>query len=343
MSLPKPSAGWRAAVAVALAVPLLAACGKKAPLRLPDERAAERAGVPRVLVRDGHATLEFAVPGRRVFPEREEPWVLARVLRRQGAGGEFVEAGTILEAGGFAFEAPLTWRDDAAAVPPLAYRVEFRDAQRRRRALSEPVEIPVAGAAGAPAGLRVSGDDRAVHVSWSAPEGADAAVRYRVYRRDAGGDAAAEPLGPAPAAALSLVDSRVSAGREYCYRVRAVAGPDAVQVEGPFGDEVCVRAEDATAPPPPRAVRVSAGQGSFMVSWDPVDVPDLLGYRVYRAVGAGVLEPLTPQPLPGTVFRDDAGGLEPGTRLRYAVTAVDGSARRNESPLSPFADIEAGR
>ena len=56
-------------------------------------------------------TLDFRVPAHRMFPEREEPWVLARILRQAGPAAEAVEAGAILEAEGFAFGAPLSWSD----------------------------------------------------------------------------------------------------------------------------------------------------------------------------------------------------------------------------------------
>src|SRR5512133_2227120 len=112
MSRRRPEPRRRIVVLAALAVALLGACGKKAPLRLPDERPAERAAAPRVLVREGRATLALTVPGRRIFPERQEPWVHARVMRREAGAADFAEAGTILEPKGFVFEAPLDWDDE---------------------------------------------------------------------------------------------------------------------------------------------------------------------------------------------------------------------------------------
>ena len=120
----------------------LSGCGKKAPLRLSDDRRAESAPALRARVREGRVTLDFRVPAHRTFPEREDPWVLARILRQTGPSAEVVEAGTILDAGGFVFDSPLNW-DDVHPLPKgsFLFRVEFRDGMRRRRALSEPLTV----------------------------------------------------------------------------------------------------------------------------------------------------------------------------------------------------------
>ena len=68
--------------------------------------------------------------------------------------------------------------------------------------------------------------------------------------------------------------------------------------------------------------------------WDPVEAPDLAGYKVYRTEGSGV--PLTftkphilftPQPILSTNFRDTT--VELGIAYFYEVTSLDKSG--NES------------
>lgn len=226
-------------------------CGKKAPLRLPEQLTAESTRTPGARVREGRVRLDFRVPRHRVFPEREDPWVLARVLRRPGASQEFIEAGTIHNAAGFAFDEKLSWTD--SAFPPgstLVYRVEFRDAARQRRALSGPLTVTWDVVPAAPVALSAAGDDNAVRLSWGAPPAAGDAVRYRVYRR-VGEQAEAEPLGTEAAAPESLVDTRVETGQDYCYSVRAVLGGEALEVEGPASEEICVRTERSAEPPAP--------------------------------------------------------------------------------------------
>jgi hypothetical protein len=226
----------------------LGACGKKAPLRLPDSRAAEKAPLPRARVREGLVTLEFRVPAHRAFPEREEPWVIARVLRRRDPAAEWTEVGAILEREGFAFGAPLAWTDEAQTPgTAVTYRIEFRDAMRRRRADSEPLRVAWGAIPEAPLGLTAAGSERAVALSWTAAPGV--AVRFRVYRREMAGRAA-EPLFAEAITASGFVDSRVEPGREYCYAVRAVLQEMGIDVEGPPSAEACTLTAGPPAPPP---------------------------------------------------------------------------------------------
>lgn len=228
-----------AGLALSLVAP---ACGKKAPLRLPGDRPVEEAAAPRARVREGSVTLDFHVPRHRLFPEREAPWVLARVLRQTGgAAGAAVEAGALLEAGGFAFGSPLSWTDREQPPGEYSYRVEFRDAERRRRALTAPVSVAWKRVPGMPLGLVATGGTRSVALSWSAPEDADPGLRFRIYRRQPPAVDAA-PAVPEPVADPRFVDSRVEPGREYCYAVRAVLELQGVAIEGPAGPEACAGA-----------------------------------------------------------------------------------------------------
>lgn len=243
-----PSGGRRVVGALCAALALASAgCGKKAPLRLPDSRPAEAAPSLRARVREGRVTLDFAVPSRRLFPEREEPWVLARILRQRGPGGARTEAGAILEANGFAFDAPLSWTDEPQ--PPggaWTYQVEFRDAARRRRAQTGALAVAWESVPEAPTGLTAAGAERAVALSWDVPS--PGAVRYRVYRRSASGPEEL-PASADPIAGGGFTDTRVEAGRAYCYRVRAVVDAQGVEVEGAASPEACVQTVGPPAPP----------------------------------------------------------------------------------------------
>jgi predicted small lipoprotein YifL len=333
MAAARASALLRAGL-LAGALAAAAACGKKAPLRLPEQQPTERLREIRATVREDRVTLEFRVPPRRVFPEKEPPWVLARILRRSGDEKEFAEVGTILDKAGLEFDSALTWTDDGRAPGvPLAYRIEFHDAAGHRRAISTPISLSWASVPGAPLGLDASGAESSVRLAWQAPAGAAAAVAYRVYRREAP-EAVANPVGEAPVAALGLVDSRVRAEREYCYTVRAVIEGGPSPVEGPASEERCTRTIDATPPPPPAGLRVSSAGGAFLLTWEAVEAADLAGYNVYRSAGDGSFKRLTAALVEGTAFRDDLGGVAPGTRCRWAVTAVDTAPLHNESSLS---------
>lgn len=218
---------------------LFPACGKKAPLRLPDSRAAEQAPTPRARVREGRVTLDFQVPARRSFPEREEPWVLARILRRTAPASEIIEAGAILNPEGFAFESPLSWSDKVLPEKTtFAYHVEFRDAMRRRRALSKSLAVSWERSPGAPSNLAADGHLRSIVLNWAAPDEPGAGVAYRIYRREAAREQF-EPLTPEPVTATRFVDSRIETRRGYCYEIRAVLNAGTLEVEGPASPESC--------------------------------------------------------------------------------------------------------
>jgi predicted small lipoprotein YifL len=240
-----------ALVGAALLALAPAACGKKAPLRLPEDRPALEIAAPTARVREGQVTLDFLVPRHRLFPEREDPWVLARVLRASGApGAEAVEVGAVLEPGGFAFEAPLAWTDREQPPGVYVYRVEFRDKVRRRRALSAPVRVSWERTPGTPQDLAAEGATRSVALRWVAPGGADEATRFAIYRREPPATAFTA-ISPEPVAGSGYQDSRVEPGREYCYAVRAVLTAGGVAVEGAATPEACARPV-AEQPPPAR-------------------------------------------------------------------------------------------
>ena len=227
-----------------------AACGKKAPLRLSDDRIAEHAPAVRARIRESRVTLEFRVPAHRLFPEREEPWVLARILRQTAPSSDLVEVGTILKEGGFAFDSPLSWSDqDLPQQGAFIYRVEFRDAVRRRRALSEPLPVSWDKVPEAPKNLAAAGHLRSIVLTWEASTGAAPGTSYRIYRREMS-QALFEQALPEPVAAVGFTDSRIESGRDYCYVVRTVLNTKTVEIEGPASPESCSRAaaEELLAP-----------------------------------------------------------------------------------------------
>jgi len=236
---------FAAVIGVALALP---ACGKKAPLRLPEDRTATRAPSLVARIRESRVTLDFRVPAHRTFPEREDPWVLARILRQTGPTAEVVEAGALLQEAGFVFGAPVRWSDQA---PPkhgsIIYRVEFRDAARHRRALSEPLAVTWKQPPDAPSSLAAVGQLHSIVLQWTAPIGDGAATSYRVYRREMP-QGVFEQATPDPVTDRNFVDSRIDYDRDYCYEVRAVLLAGALEVEGTASPEGCARAASEEPP-----------------------------------------------------------------------------------------------
>jgi fibronectin type 3 domain-containing protein len=87
--------------------------------------------------------------------------------------------------------------------------------------------------------------------------------------------------------------------------------------------------------PPPTGFTALVETGAVRLVWDPVDAPDLAGYKLYRTEGSGIENlhpvgtiPLTPiQLLTATNYRDT--NVSPGISYFYEVVSVDKSG--NES------------
>ncbi len=84
---------------------------------------------------------------------------------------------------------------------------------------------------------------------------------------------------------------------------------------------------DVTPPATPKNLRVLGGDGWVDVSWDPNSEVDLLGYDVYRRVGAGAWAKLNDKPLAKPRYLDQA--VTNGTAYEYRVEALDNAKDEN--------------
>ena len=87
-------------------------------------------------------------------------------------------------------------------------------------------------------------------------------------------------------------------------------------------------------PPAPSGLTATAGDGEVALAWSAVNVPDLVGYHVYRATSpfteSGAATRLTSAPEDDSDYDDVA--VTNGTQYYYRVSAID--AGGNEGPLS---------
>jgi hypothetical protein len=140
-------------------------------------------------------------------------------------------------------------------------------------------------------------------------------------------------LTTAPLAMPSYDDPRVEFGVERCYVVRTVETLGAMSVESPPSERLCVTPADAFPPAAPKALAAVASEGAIGLIWEANTEADLAGYVVLRGEAPGdTLQPLTPQPIKETTFRDTT--VKPGIRYVYAVVAVDNATPQNVSAQS---------
>jgi len=164
-----------------------------------------------------------------------------------------------------------------------------------------------------------------VELTWTA---ASSAKMFNIYRAGASdpSDELATPINPAPVKSASYTD--VPAYGAFRYRVTAVASPGPPRIESEPSAVVSVTFKDLLPPPAPATLTALVETKGVRLLWDPVDVPDLNGYFVYRYQGKARILFQTVDPIPSTHFEDVS--TDPGIEYVYAVTAVDKNG--NESP-----------
>ncbi len=320
-----------AAVLAALAI----GCGNKAPPFLPETVAPRKLEFTRITVGEGTAAFEFRVPREQFsLGKEEDPWTLARILRRDPESdvGAFVERKIVKSGPGYPFGEKVTFVDEGIEEGrTYVYRVELRKRKSRDTAASEPVSFAVRAIPEAPRGVRTEGREGGVTLSWDAPPSSVEGLTYDLFRRGPG-ERDPRRVNRDPLAGGRYTDTEVSREEEYCYRVRPVLREGVVVTEGDLSPEACAVTDDRTPPPAPSGLLLAYGKKGYTLTWIPVEADDLAGYNVYRSVGGGPFLKMNDTPLRGTRYKDKA--VDPGRTYSYRVTTVDNSAAGNESPIS---------
>jgi hypothetical protein len=242
--------------------------------------------------------------------------------------------------------ARLTYED----TPPLhagdgrPVRLTYSDVTQGASATSDlsnlpsivPLDVPVA-----PTNLAATARREGVVLTWTAPDTSISGAKnpviagYNVYRFPHGQppDDFAAPANPKPVTATTFTDNPPYGQHDYF--VTAVAAPGPPRIESDPSPVAGAIFKDLVPPPPPTGFTALVETGAVRLVWDPVDAPDLAGYKLYRTEGSGIENlhpvgtiPLTPiQLLTATNYRDT--NVSPGISYFYEVVSVDKSG--NES------------
>lgn len=194
---------------------------------------------------------------------------------------------------------------------------------------------------GSPVLLAVTPEEGRICVEWLAPD-KDLLGQpepkiggYFVYRRALQDEDYAEPLNPKPVQGTAFVDTSAPYGSTLVYTVRAIL-PDKPRIEGPPSDEAGVEYRDVFAPPAPPRLDALSEASLVRLVWDPIGVPDLAGYAVFRSENAAAPTRLNPELVIDSSYSDTTA--KAGHRYTYTVRAVDRAG--NASPPSPAAVAE---
>ena len=188
----------------------------------------------------------------------------------------------------------------------------------RRGALSPRIAVPLIDPPPPPAEPRITYDEKAISVTWTAVEASNAQTGYAYSVYQPGSIAS---LTATPVRDPLFVDPSIEWEKQRCYEVRAVATVENVRIESASSPAACVTPRDTFAPAAPQGLVGVGSEGSISLIWTANSEPDLAGYIVLRAIDPVTeLTRVTPAPIQDTNFRD---AVPTGARVTYAVQAVD--------------------
>jgi hypothetical protein len=347
---------WAAAILAALLV-VVPACGRRGPPLPPRPILPATVGDFRAEPREAGILLSWTKPRRNNDDSPLTDLQEFRLLRATGPLGEagvttsaFTLLATIQAEQPGGADAPgslYAYRDDAGGqgLPTgvrYRYRVQAVNRQGGVGPLSAEVVVDLIPAPPAPAAVTAAAGDGTVDLAWQASSVADRSgvsfvKGYNVYRGVQPGVYGPRPINAAPIPETRFRDAGVGNDTTYYYIVRSVAGDRPPWRESGDSVQVSVTPQDSIAPAPPAGLVAIPGERDVALTWRVSLEADLLGYLVYRRELPHLVSVrLTDQPIPGTTFADRTA--RSGATYVYTVTAVDRSARRNES--APSAEVE---
>jgi fibronectin type 3 domain-containing protein len=217
--------------------------------------------------------------------------------------------------------------------PRKVYVYQVASVNRRGHpsAPSNPVTIYWDHPPRAPTTVRAERGDKRVELSWEPVEGA---TGYNVYRRmEEEKEFPLNPLNREPLQEEHYTDLGVHNDIKYFYSLRAVRRVVKTDVEGKGSPPLPVTPIKLTPPSAPMGLVAIPLKEGIELNWRKNPEPDISGYNVYRRIpGEKEFKRLNESPVAKETYLDTK--VELGQDYEYAVTAVDESPRRNESPRS---------
>jgi uncharacterized protein len=332
--------GVKALILMAIGLTLVGGCGIKSPPVARDTIVPKRIVDLEALPREGRLLLTWTVPKENSDKTALMDLDTFQILRSEGA----LIADECRGCGGVPKVIYEMKADSEMRGKKISLIVE--DQEPRKVYVYQVVSFSRKGYAGSPSNpvtvywdyppsppgrIRAERGDKKVDLSWEPVVGA---TDYNIYRRRE--EENVFPLNPLNRTLLAdtkYTDLNVDNDKRYVYSMRSVKRVVKTDVEGKASLGVPVTPMKLAPPAAPAGlVAVSLRQG-VELNWRKNQEPDLLGYYVYRRkVGDEKYKRLNESPLAKEVYLDK--DVEPEQEYDYAVTAVDNSPRRNESPFS---------
>jgi hypothetical protein len=198
-----------------------------------------------------------------------------------------------------------------------------------------PVDVPVP-----PDSLTARAQPEGLVLTWNAPAKVIAGdekphiAGYNIYRLPKGEQIGqtATPVNTAPVSQTTYTDAPPYGVHQYVVTAVASTGPP--RIESDPSAPASAEFKDLVPPPTPTGLTALIEPNVVRIVWDPVQAPDLAGYKVYRWEGVGIEKPVViPKRIPVSGLLTEThlidSGLSPGIAYYFEVTSVDKSG--NES------------
>ena len=243
---------------------------------------------------------------------------------------------------GYVMGARILFTDEPPPRSPKnePYRYTYAVVTRGDRGVSElsnlvpiiPIDAPLS-----PKELTATMTAPGIVLRWEAPSktGMNNATAtplgFNVYRLPPAGGTS-EPLTPINAQPVPETTFRDTPPYgSHQYTVAAVVQGVESWIESEISDLVPVEFRDILPPPPPANVSALVEDEAVRVIWEPVQVADFAGYRVYRLQGSSKAS-LSPILLQEAYFVDPSP--ERGVEFIYGVTSVDDKGNESDTALT---------
>lgn len=204
--------------------------------------------------------------------------------------------------------------------------IKIVGANGRDAGWSTPVELAVVAPPEEPRDLNAEVLPQGVRLTWHAAGNA-----FAILRRgpdEAGFAEVGRSTKP------EYVDATIEFGKKYSYLVQAVAKAGSAEAQSGLSNEVDITPLDTFPPSAPVGLAAVPSTASVELVWERNAEPNVIGYYVYRALGAAPFERLGEmQKLPA--YSDHQ--IAAGKTYRYAVSAV--KSNNVESPRSQPVEV----
>jgi len=327
-------------IAIMMLIGMIGGCGIKKPPVPWESIVPKRIVDLEALPREGRLLLEWSVPKENTDKSPLTDLSEFKVLRSEGAliEGECRGCGEKKEVISGIKVSPQevkggkmsVWVEDQEAKKVYVYEVISINRKGYPSAPSNPISIYWDSPPQTPKSVRGEAGDKRADLSW---DPVNDTTGYNIYRKGEGRVFPLQPLTREPLTVTQFADLNVENEKTYIYSVRAIKRVVKMDVEGKGSLDVALTPTKLIPPGSPIGLVAISLKDGIELNWRRNQEPDLLGYYVYRRKpGEKEFKRLNKAPLEKEIYVDI--DVELGQDYEYAITAVDNSARKNESPLS---------